>query len=439
VKRLIGTPLFDRLLSFDLLGKRPIIVVTVLTVAMVALLLLPVQKVGLRHLGIGLAAWLGLTFCLQRATGGQLFGTALPFSIYLWIVLPLVGIPTMIRLGARQGARRAAIPVAAVLLLLLPALAANRWFGYFPTVRSIYTQPTSMSLADVVREKKLAGEPSNLGGTRSVTVRTQIDGQGRLVDFNAPAKVSGFNPRTGMVWLPPAWFGPRQGELPVVFMLAGVPGEPADWARGANAVDAAEQLQRANGGFAPVLVFPDINGSRLNDTECVDGKKGNSDTYLTTDVPAAVREQLKVSNDPRKWAVVGFSEGGTCATHLALRHPDVFRSFANLSGDISPNMGSPAATLKDLFNGDRKAMARYDMSALLKTQRFDQMAAFLAAGTDDAAPLKIRDELAQASRAAGITVQTAQKPGGHNFNFWRSMAPDVLSWLNTRFQSVPNA
>jgi S-formylglutathione hydrolase FrmB len=75
-------------------------------------------------------------------------------------------------------------------------------------------------------------------------------------------------------------------------------------------------------GIAPILVMPDINGSLGADSECVNSTKfGNVATYLAKTVPAFMQNEFNASTAPGSVAVAGLSEGGMCATTLALNNP----------------------------------------------------------------------------------------------------------------------
>lgn len=62
-------------------------------------------------------------------------------------------------------------------------------------------------------------------------------------------------------------------------------------------------------GNAPVLVFVDPSGEFGNDTECVNGSRGNVADYLTKDLVPYMASNFGVSRDPSRWSVVGFSMG----------------------------------------------------------------------------------------------------------------------------------
>src|SRR5205807_1757987 len=97
--------------------------------------------------------------------------------------------------------------------------------------------------------------------------------------------VSGFRARSAQVYLPPAWFAVPRPALPVIELLHGTPGMPEDWTRAGLADVIADHWAALHGGWAPIIVMPDINGSFTADTECVDGREGRAETYVAVDVP----------------------------------------------------------------------------------------------------------------------------------------------------------
>jgi len=74
-----------------------------------------------------------------------------------------------------------------------------------------------------------------------------------------------------------------------------------------------------------------------------------------------------VPDERSAWAVAGYSEGGTCAVTLALRHPERFATFADLAGDAHPDVGGHRRTVRALFGGSEAAFAAHDPASLLRT------------------------------------------------------------------------
>ncbi len=143
-------------------------------------------------------------------------------------------------------------------------------------------------------------------------------------------------------------------------MIGGEFNTPADWIRSGQIMPALDGFTKANGGLAPILVFVDAGGSFNNDTECVNGPRGNAASHLTEDVPAHVEARFGASADPARWAVVGWSMGGTCAVDLAVMHPDLVHTFVDIAGDLGPSSGTEEQTVSRLFGGDAAAWEAFD-------------------------------------------------------------------------------
>jgi S-formylglutathione hydrolase FrmB len=124
--------------------------------------------------------------------------------------------------------------------------------------------------------------------------------------------------------------------------------------------------------------MPDVNGSLTADTECVDSPRGNVETYLTVDLPEFVHSRFFTQPPGRSWGIGGFSEGGTCSIMLALRHPDVFSTFADYSGLLGPRTGSTNAignTVAVLFHGSQQDFDDHEPRYLLTHHRYHRSVA----------------------------------------------------------------
>ncbi|MGW4091935.1 alpha/beta hydrolase [Nocardia sp. NPDC004750] len=428
------------------------------TVALLAavIVLLAVARRGRRW-------WLiQLPVCVALGVAGAL-GAA-------WYVADegLASDPAPTRLWAWVGATAAAVAVAVVgwpgarwwrrgfavlaipLTLVSTGIVLNQWVGYYPTVQAAWGAVTAGPLP---HETDLSALP----GLRNTAVT-----DGKLVPVRIPDAGSGFPHRTEYVYLPPAWFaGPTPPALPVVMMIGGEFNTPADWIRSGQIMPALDSFTKANGGRAPILVFVDSSGSFNNDTECVDGPRGDAADHLTEDVPAYVESRFGASADPANWAVVGWSMGGTCAVDLAVMHPDLVHTFVDIAGDLGPSSGTKEQTIARLFGGDAAAWAAFDpltvMAAhgpysdvaglfddLVPAQRSgdgkrrapvpDDDRAGLGGhdGIPDSGEVGAADKLCAAGRSVGIdcTVYTTQ--GGHTWQFASAAFTSSLPWIASR-------
>jgi pimeloyl-ACP methyl ester carboxylesterase len=148
--------------------------------------------------------------------------------------------------------------------------------------------------------------------------------------------------------------------LPVVLMIGSALNTWRTEVWAGTAASAAE-----HGGNAPVLVFADATGAFDNDTECVNGSRGNAADNLVKDVVPYMISNFRVSGDHRDWGVAGWSMGGTCALDLTVMHPDKFTAFVDIAGYAGPNVGNKAQTITTLFGGVADRYAVFDPATVI--------------------------------------------------------------------------
>lgn len=346
--------------------------------------------------------------------------------LVLGLVTALVAVAGVVRARRRRVPRAVLALLSAAALIASAGVGVNAYFGYLRTLG-----------------EALGGAPPGETTLARAHARASArNGHSTVVSLTIPGTRSGFAARPAEVYLPPAWSTPRQAPLPVVLLLHGTPGDPSDWVEGGRAQATADAWAARHGGVAPVLVMPDINGTLTGDTECVDSPLGNVETYLTVDVPAAVVKNLQTQPPGPTWAVAGLSEGGSCATMLALRHPDLFGTFGNFSGLAGPRVGETnddtADTVDRLFGGSAQAFAAHEPADLLASTRFPRTGGWFQVGAHDAEPLAATRHLAPLAGAAGVATCVVVVPGGeHTFDVWSAALRQSLPWLAQRAGLVP--
>jgi S-formylglutathione hydrolase FrmB len=362
-------------------------------------------------------------------------GEPAPRQLWLWVGLSgmALGCSVAAWSGNRWTLRNLCV-FATSLCLLSTGLVVNAWIGYFPTVGVAWSQltgrplPDQMDWADVTSMQRSAQKPT----------------AGALLVVTIPDDRSGFRHRQELVYLPPLWFASSPPpRLPALMMIGGEFNTPADWVRAGDAVTTLDAFAASHGGHAPVTVFVDSTGSFVNDTECVNGPRGNAADHLTRDLVPFLVDRFGVHDDSTHWGVVGFSSGGTCAVDLTVMHPELFSVFADIAGDLGPNAGTKAQTIDRLYGGNAAAWSHFDPSTVITRHgAYTGLSGVFVSPEMGASSLDGHqrqrcgtgndggaEALCVLSRAHGIDSSVLVLPGRHVWPFAAAAFAAVLPWL----------
>ncbi|WP_343946498.1 alpha/beta hydrolase [Williamsia maris] len=360
-----------------------------------------------------------------------------PFTAPAWLWVSVVEAVVIVfaSIGLWRSVRwisRGALAGSVAVAVLGVALMGNVWVHYLPTVGSA---------VDVAVGKGPVHETS-LVRVHAMKQRASVLSQG--VTFVLPrSSQDPFAARTEYVYVPPAWFADGTGPTDVFLMMGGVINTPRDWIVSGGAIDTANNYARTHGGRAPIMVFVDTTGGLSNDTECVNGPRGQAETHIVAGVPQRLHSALGATGatGPLRFVPVGWSMGGTCAITLAARHPHLFERFVAISPDRAPNSGgNTAATVRGLYGGKYSELASHDPVAIFSgaatAPRFRHVKALLAAACTQrpcasAPESKSVTALATAAQRGGVSVTTLYQPGRHNWSFAAAVFRNVLPWLSS--------
>ena len=409
--------------------------------SLTALALIVLALTGLTHgrwrtllrqvaIALGIGA-LGLLATWLVSDVFMLFGVSLGWMVIISVALGFlaVGFAVCILITAR-GWRRILAALTVLLCLLSTGLRVDIIYGEFTTLGSLF----SVSLYPDYSGHKAARPTMSVAQWRFLASRGELPSHpsvGRSYSMRIPNSRSRFAARPADIYLPPAALSDKPPALPVFVLLAGQPGSP-DRLFTAGAIPAMMDAYAAqHDGLAPVVVSPDQNGSSSHNSLCVDSPVyGKAETYLSSDVPAWIRAELPVANQPRQWAIGGFSQGGTCSTQLGARHPKVYGNMLPADGELEPTQGRQEQMIRDYFDGDRKRfLAQVPARAMLERAPSRQLL-FTAAGSNDKESQHNMMVIAKAANRAGMKVRAVITQGsGHDWHTVKTAWKPGLEWV----------
>ena len=230
---------------------------------------------------------------------------------------------------------------------------------------------------------------------------------------------AGQTPYGVYVWRPDV---PESSALPVLYFLHGVPSDPKTIVEYEGLAKQVESYV-AHGGTPFVLAVPDGNGSHHEDTEwanAADGSDRIEDRVLDDVIPAVEGAHRR---DAAHRAIAGFSMGGYGSMNLALRHPAAFGAVASISGYF--HVDDPS----HMFGDRPEVIAANRPDRELASAR--RLRIFLAAAADETNPV-VKGEPQRFKTlldAAGIPAVLDVRPGGHDWDYVRSVLPDAFAFL----------
>ena len=352
-----------------------------------------------------------------------------PTTFYLWAWLIWFSLTIAVMGFTRAHWLLRTFSVIALVFCVIAAFTVvNQNFEYYPTLARLFGKDAA----------NLTNLPALQQVRDQVRATHKLPTQGSTVAVTIPPTQSHFQTGQAFVYLPPAWFSNPEPQLPVIELIAGIPGEPSDWTRAGYADTSSTAFAATHHGVSPILVIPDNNGNS-QDTECSNSSQGNAETYLVKDVPAYMQRNFNTAAGPRSLAVAGLSDGGLCATMLALRNPKVFTAFASYSGYSDPTYldDNEQQTIAELYGGSKANYDAHDPVHLLQSGRYVGMGGWFTAGQQDPQPLNNSEQLVELAKPTGMQVCYTFPAGGHDFTFWAAAFKDSLPWLSWRLGLTP--
>lgn len=367
----------------------------------------------------------------------NVFGLPLDPDTHAWVIgcFAAVGIAIANFFGFRWW-RKVVAAIAILLFVTTAGLGINAGYGLNPTLASLLNVETGRPIAvpkpavTATATPAIPTPPKPLWQTWTAPAGMPKTGQFGTVSI--PNTASSFVARPAYLYLPPAALVANPPALPILIMMMGQPGGPESSALFVPTLDA---MAAAHQGLGPIVLTIDQIGSPTKNPLCIDSARGEVHTYVMTDVVDYVRTHLHVAQGVENWAVGGYSNGGECALSFGAKHPDVFGSILDISGEIGPSLGSVATTVRVGFAGNKALYDAEQPLNIMAQKHYSDMVAIFTSGSKDSVYTPEGAIAEAAAKAAGMTTYRFIGAGvGHRADAIHFGFPTGLPLLYPRWQ-----
>jgi enterochelin esterase-like enzyme len=215
------------------------------------------------------------------------------------------------------------------------------------------------------------------------------------------------------VYVPGVYAAVPTLSLPVVYLLHGTPGQPADWLTGAQLAAVLDQMIGAGTMPPTIVVLPNGNTPRSTDTEWGNSSFGDIESWIVNQVVPSIDGEYRTLGAAYR-GIAGLSSGGYGAVNIAFQNPTVF----SWAGSYSGYFVGRVATFGSAWRANSPL---YTASSLPAAER---MPLYLGAGSTDYVFKPDTVQFAATLTALGwpdVDFQTV--PGGHG---WVSWTPEMV-------------
>ncbi|HMU46891.1 MAG TPA: alpha/beta hydrolase family protein [Chitinophagaceae bacterium] len=233
------------------------------------------------------------------------------------------------------------------------------------------------------------------------------------------------------VVIKPAGYKKSKVEYPVVYLLHGYSGWYANWIiRVPDLKEQADKLQI-------MIVCPDGGFSSWYIDSPLDSAI-RFETYVGLEIPAYIDAHYKTIKDRKARAITGLSMGGHGGLFLGFRHSDIFGACGSMSGgvdmrpfpknwDISKRIGDSA------FYADN--WKNYSVINIVENKPKDSLAIIIDCGTEDFF-YTVNKNLHQKLLQLKIPHDYIERPGQHNWDYWRNAVQYQLLFFKNYFEKM---
>ena len=238
----------------------------------------------------------------------------------------------------------------------------------------------------------------------------------------------------------PSDYNHSNREYPVLYLLHGAGDDHTGWVQFGEVKSIADKTNKESLSTSMIIVMPDAQTGKRGYFNDIDNNWNYEDFFFQEFIPF-IEKKYRIKSEKRYRAIAGLSMGGGGSFIYALRHPDMFSSACPLSG----YMGK--LSYNEFYESNEEKLKKYrrekvfnyysnhNALSIIQNQTDENLKSvrwYIDCGDNDF--LYEGNSLVHiALKKRGVPHEYRVRDGAHNWTYWRSALPEVLSFVSDRF------
>jgi len=229
-------------------------------------------------------------------------------------------------------------------------------------------------------------------------------------------------------------------EYPVLYLLHGGGDDHTGWVQFGEVKSIADKTNREGISTSMIIVMPDAQTGKKGYFNDIDNNWNYEDFFFQEFIPF-IEKKYRIKSEKRYRAIAGLSMGGGGSFLYALRHPEMFSSSCPLSGDMGE------ISYGDFYNKNKEKYGKYrrekvfnyysnhNALSVIQNQTIENLKSvrwYIDCGDNDFL-YEGNSMVHIALKKRGVPHEYRVRDGAHNWTYWRSALPEVLSFVSDKF------
>ncbi len=242
----------------------------------------------------------------------------------------------------------------------------------------------------------------------------------------------------------PKTYAKSKTYYPVMYLLHGGFGHHSDWTIKTPDKNLVPELADK---YNMIIVMPEGEVFSYYIDSPVN-KSSLFETYLTQEVISRIDNSYRTIRNAKGRAITGLSMGGYGALYLATRHPDLYGAAGSMSGVIDlrlDNWKFPPETANNVKKGFESILGPLESSPevydahsvvdMYNKMKTNGVKLIFDCGVDDFL-IEPNRELHRRLVYNKTPHDYAERPGGHNWDYWQNSLPHHALFFAKAFESL---